>query len=372
MTPPPLRLAVELAGSITSDGWPDRYWAGEVADRSPYGFHRLADYGVEPWIRGTVAGGIRGRLDGFVLHRTGLALAQTVLPRSRAPWRPDVVLAWNERQGIPAVARETVSRRRIPVVSGTIWATEPSGQRLMAVRGWLARCAAVFVLSTAQLAPLREIASSARVRYLPFGVDTGYFTATGPTLTSVMPLPTEVNLLLDQHPVVLSVGNDRDRDHATLRRAMALLAAPQRPNTESPRLLLASRAAAAIPAELGLQLSNFSASQLLGSLRRARIFAVATRPNLHVSGMTALLEAMSVGLPIVASRTPGISDYVQHGETGLLVDCGDEQTFARAIRDLLADPDRAAAMGNAAARRVRERNDVGLMQQRIADLVRQI
>jgi glycosyltransferase involved in cell wall biosynthesis len=367
-----LRLAVELAGSIASDSWEDRYSAGLVADSSPYGFHRLADHGVEPWIRGTVGGGFRGRLDGFVLHHTGLALGQTVLPRSRAPWRPDVVLAWNERQGIPAVARETVSRRRIPVVSGAIWATEPSRQRLLAARNWLSRCAAVFVLSTAQLAPLREIISPARVRHLPFGIDTQYFTATGPSPTSVMALPPEVERLLNHHAVVLSVGNDGDRDHATLGAAMSLISRPTNLGNESPRLLLASRTAAAIPNQPGLHVPSLSASQLLGSLRRARVFAVATRPNLHVSGMTALLEAMSVGLPVVASRTPGMSDYVQDGETGLLVDCGDEQGFARALRDLLADPDRAAAMGDAAARRVRERNDVSLMQRRIADLVRQL
>jgi glycosyltransferase involved in cell wall biosynthesis len=68
----------------------------------------------------------------------------------------------------------------------------------------------------------------------------------------------------------------------------------------------------------------------------------------------ALLEAMACGAPVVT--TPAFSDLglVEDGVTGLLVPAGDPAALAQAIERLLADPERAAALGAAARRRVEE------------------
>lgn len=67
------------------------------------------------------------------------------------------------------------------------------------------------------------------------------------------------------------------------------------------------------------------------------------------------LEAMSFGLPIVATRISGVREQVEHGTTGLLVAPGDPTGLADALEHLLSAPATAAAMGKAAARRVEER-----------------
>ena len=62
----------------------------------------------------------------------------------------------------------------------------------------------------------------------------------------------------------------------------------------------------------------------------------------------ALLEAMWMGLPAVASRAGGIPEFAVDGETALLVRPGDVGDLAEALRTLVDDPARRAAMGEAA------------------------
>jgi D-inositol-3-phosphate glycosyltransferase len=67
------------------------------------------------------------------------------------------------------------------------------------------------------------------------------------------------------------------------------------------------------------------------------------------------LEAMACGVPVVASAVGGQTDSVVHGVTGVHVPPRDPSALADALRALLADPERRAALGEAGARRARER-----------------
>lgn len=58
-----------------------------------------------------------------------------------------------------------------------------------------------------------------------------------------------------------------------------------------------------------------------------------------------LMEAMASGRPVVASSLSGIPELVEDGVSGLLVEPGDAQALASAVRRLLADPDVRCAMG---------------------------
>ncbi|MEO3938068.1 glycosyltransferase [Dermatophilaceae bacterium Soc4.6] len=82
----------------------------------------------------------------------------------------------------------------------------------------------------------------------------------------------------------------------------------------------------------------------------------------------ALLEAMGVGTPIVASDLPGLNEVVLEGHTGLLVQAGDEPGLAAAVRSLVADPDRAERLGEA-ARELSESLSVDAVGRRYRDLL---
>ena len=61
----------------------------------------------------------------------------------------------------------------------------------------------------------------------------------------------------------------------------------------------------------------------------------------------AIVEAMAMSRPVVASRVGGIPAVVEDGVTGLLVPPRDPEALARALQALLADPERRRAMGRA-------------------------
>jgi glycosyltransferase involved in cell wall biosynthesis len=64
----------------------------------------------------------------------------------------------------------------------------------------------------------------------------------------------------------------------------------------------------------------------------------------------ALLEAMAAGIPVVATRVPGVEEVIEDGETGLLVDPASPNALADAVDRLLLDPQEGRRM----ARKARE------------------
>ncbi|MGB5621645.1 MAG: glycosyltransferase family 4 protein [Gammaproteobacteria bacterium] len=60
-----------------------------------------------------------------------------------------------------------------------------------------------------------------------------------------------------------------------------------------------------------------------------------------------LIDAMSFGLPVVATRVGGIPELIEDGRNGRLLEAGDIGGLARAITDLIRDPDARARVGDA-------------------------
>lgn len=84
-------------------------------------------------------------------------------------------------------------------------------------------------------------------------------------------------------------------------------------------------------------------------LRRSGIFVLA---SVQEGFALVIAQAMACGLPVVATYATGAAELITHGQEGLLVPPGDEDKLAAALDELLADPGRAQAMGEAARRRI--------------------
>ena len=74
---------------------------------------------------------------------------------------------------------------------------------------------------------------------------------------------------------------------------------------------------------------------------------------------TAALEAMSLGLPVVATRVGAFGEIVENGVEGWLVPPGDATALADRIEALVKNPLLRKRLGEAAFRRVRDRFDIG-------------
>ncbi|MCB0317237.1 MAG: N-acetyl-alpha-D-glucosaminyl L-malate synthase BshA [Bdellovibrionales bacterium] len=77
-------------------------------------------------------------------------------------------------------------------------------------------------------------------------------------------------------------------------------------------------------------------------------------PSENESFGLAALEAMSSGLPVVASTTEGLPEVVINNETGLLADVGDVESLAQHVTSILSDNELYNKMSVAARKRVED------------------
>ncbi|MDG5816076.1 glycosyltransferase family 4 protein [Chitinispirillales bacterium ANBcel5] len=89
-------------------------------------------------------------------------------------------------------------------------------------------------------------------------------------------------------------------------------------------------------------------SNVFQSLREMDIFVLSSRTE---GCPIVILEAMAMGLPVVATRVGGNSELVVDGSTGLLVKHSNCKQMASAILELIHDRSRAQKMGKAGKQR---------------------
>lgn len=95
-------------------------------------------------------------------------------------------------------------------------------------------------------------------------------------------------------------------------------------------------------------------------------------PSLRQGLGTIMLEAMSLGRPVIATSVGGAAAIVEDGRTGLIVPPASSERLAQRMIELLNDPLRARAIGIAARNRVMESFDVDQMVQRTAAEYRRV
>lgn len=106
-----------------------------------------------------------------------------------------------------------------------------------------------------------------------------------------------------------------------------------------------------------------------GSLARMDLFVLCSRlegfPNV-------LVQAMSMGIPVIASAVGGCLEIVEDGEDGLLFPAGDTDAFLRAVEHLLDDRGRAATMAAKGRAKVEREFSLPRMVEKYAKFYREL
>lgn len=127
-----------------------------------------------------------------------------------------------------------------------------------------------------------------------------------------------------------------------------------------------------LAAQLGLQTSVRFRGHHDDAASELHAYDAFCLPSLVEGLPIALIEAMGVGLPVVASAVGGVPEVITSGQNGLLAPRGDSAALATALRDLAADSGLRARLGAAAARTVAERFDVSIMARAYDRLYREL
>jgi glycosyltransferase involved in cell wall biosynthesis len=101
----------------------------------------------------------------------------------------------------------------------------------------------------------------------------------------------------------------------------------------------------------------------------ADVFVLPSRTEGHPK---VLLEAMSCGVPCVASDVDGNRAILGDGEAGLLFDPGDPVALADRLERVFAEEEFARRLGERARARIVERYDLGVLVAREIDLLRRV
>jgi glycosyltransferase involved in cell wall biosynthesis len=111
-------------------------------------------------------------------------------------------------------------------------------------------------------------------------------------------------------------------------------------------------------------------AQTIDLYRRAAVMVIPSVCNEAFSLPAS--EAAACGLAVVATRSGGIPEVVEHGKTGILVARGDAKELAMAISRVIDNPALARAMGEAGRRRMLERFTWEASARHLADLIESV
>jgi glycosyltransferase involved in cell wall biosynthesis len=323
---------------------------GEEPDSALYGFRQLPSQGIEVDVRDPLLARVRWRP-----------------PFDRIAWNAREVMAPFEIWGSDVVVTPlaalfpTVSRvRRLPVVLlnfglNLIWRRASAARRAL-MRASLTSASRVVCLARAQQEELaRETGlDEERIVTLLVPIDATFFQPSAQPGAGI-----------------LAVGKDLARDYATFADAIRDIDAPSTVvahprNLERVSLPPATTVSGWMPS-----------TTLRSTYAGARCVVVPQHaPDYHygseAGGLTALLEAMAMGKPVVATDRPVLRDYVDDEVEALLVPPSDPTAMREAIERVLSDDDLAAKLGRAARARVEREHTSDIFAARLAPVLRSV
>jgi glycosyltransferase involved in cell wall biosynthesis len=338
--PPQRWQAIRLA-QLPGEG-PDPFWIEREFERAGFDFETIDPY-PKPWNPGA------GR-HGAYMGIDPLRALRVLLARRKA----GIILTGSESPALLLTALRRFFFFRAPIV---IW--EMSWSPGWAFREWLCRQTVpkadrTIVVGSNQIGlAQQQFGPSAKPVFVPLYTDVDFFQPQAGR--DVEPLP-----------YVVSIGLDKGRDFDLLIKATAGLGPPLK--------IKAGRYPVPLDRTLFPHVEIIDRFLPYRELRdlydRAAVVAITTHDTPNACGVTSLMEAMAMGKPVVVSNNPALADYLPPAEleAAIVAPIGDAGALRGAIADLLANPQKALAMGERARAYAQERFHPRASLQIVTDL----
>jgi glycosyltransferase involved in cell wall biosynthesis len=208
----------------------------------------------------------------------------------------------------------------------------------------LKRATAVIVTTTELHQYVSKFTHPNKIHLIPNGVDTQLF--------DLAP-----QVVVDEPPTILFIGRfTPQKNLPLLLQAAAQLKSPIRLKFIGDGPLRKDLENQAQSLDIQVEFHGVVPHQELPThLQNATLFVL---PSLTEGHPKALIEAMSCGLPCVASDSNGNRLLIQHGQTGLLFESNDVQSLIKALMRFLEDKAYASACGQAARQYIKQNLDI--------------
>lgn len=95
-------------------------------------------------------------------------------------------------------------------------------------------------------------------------------------------------------------------------------------------------------------------------------------PSLHESSPNALIEAMGIGMPCIASDVGGIVDLIEDAQNGISVPPQDVSSLAASLYRVLTEPDLASELGRNARATIQQKFDSSVSIEKLERIYRQL
>jgi glycosyltransferase involved in cell wall biosynthesis len=340
-----ISVFVHLARGFGRSAWKQRWARGEIVGINhddPYGYRQAEEMGCTVEQSEDCAEGYLSRwLRLGARAMLGFDLIHAWRNRERM-FAADVVWTHTESQALAVLFLRRLrpfSKQRVKVIAQTVWLIDSwdsySPIRRAFYRGLIEEADVLTFLSTSAVARARELFPAVEVEFVKYGIRMD---------SSVATIDRE-----DHMPArILSIGNDRHRDWATLVAALR----------DNPRYA-AKIATSAGNAKFFANVENITTERastnddLMALFRWADLVVVPLLDNSHASGITVIEEAVLCGIPVICTNVGGLRDYFSSDEV-TYVSPQDSSAICSAIEELVKDGEGRRAKALRALSRMKE------------------
>ncbi|MBB1287127.1 glycosyltransferase family 4 protein [Flavisolibacter sp. BT320] len=235
-------------------------------------------------------------------------------------------------------------RAKVVMVEHTPNHTKTKAEYLSSILGMLLFPKVVYLTEdyrTEMQQKLKAVYKAEKVAIIPNGINTDFFCP--------------VTKKGDQELIVISMVArfSNTKDQSSLLRAFAklLFRFPEKRHL----LILAGDGDTRIACQQEAETLGIAAHcKFTGTLDEAGIQDVLQKTTVYVHSTksetmsTSIMQAMSCGLPVIATNVPGIRNMLRHNETGILVPVGDAAEMANQIEFLLQNGEKRSVLQAAA------------------------